>query len=163
MLAIHQRGVNRRQFLAAVSSLGVSVTGCLSREQTEKPPKLNEDDSTTLTADGVTATFSVGGGQKSVDDTASAQLDDGVIVTGTMEPSGCNRPMLERVDYSVVDGVLHLKLGVEDRYPDREVECDNASYGYTCRSVVDEGTPNTVEIIHAYAGRDSIEFTLDLG
>ncbi|MFB6293616.1 MAG: hypothetical protein ABEH60_05085 [Halonotius sp.] len=156
--------MNRRQFLAAVSSLGVSSAGCLDREQTEKPPKLkNDDDPTTLTADGVTATFSVGGGQTPVDDSASARLDDGVVVTGTMEPTGCNRPTLAQVDYSAVDGVLNLKLGVADRYPNREVECGNASYGYTCRCVVDEGTPETVELIHAYAGREPVEFTLDLG
>jgi hypothetical protein len=162
-LAFHQRGVNRRQFLAAVSSLGVTSTGCLGRGQTEKPPKLKDDDPTTLTTDEVTATFSVGGGQEPVDDRASARLDDGIIVTGTMEPTGCNRPTLARVDYSSVDGVLNLKLGGADRYPDREVVCDNASYGYTCRCVVDEGTPETVELIHAYAGREPVEFTLDLG
>jgi hypothetical protein len=117
----------------------------------------------TLTANGVTATFSVGRGQNPVDDTASARLDDGVIVTGRMDPTGCNRPTLERVDYSAVDGVLHLKLGVADRYPDREVVCDNASYGYTCRCVVDESTPETVELIHAYADREAVEFTLELG
>ena len=155
--------MNRRLFLAAVSSLGVSVSGCLGQEQTEKPPKLNDNDPMTLTANGVTATFSVGRGQNPVDDTASARLNDEVIITGTMDPTGCNRPTLERVDYSAVDGVLHLKLGVADRYPDREVVCDNASYGYTCRCVVDESTPETVELIHAYADREPVEFTLELG
>ncbi|ESS09112.1 MAG: hypothetical protein A07HN63_01323 [uncultured archaeon A07HN63] len=160
--------MHRRSILDALATAGIAGglagAGCLGREQRETPPKLTEDDDpTTLTADGVTASFSVGGGQKPVDDTASAELDDGVVVTGTMEPTGCNRPTLARVDYSAVDGVLSLKLGVADQYPDREVECGNASYGYTCRCVVDEGTPETVELVHAYAGREPVEFTLDLG
>ena len=160
--------MDRRSLLDALATAGITGglagAGCLGREQTETPPKSTEDDDpTTLTANGVTATFSVGGGQTPVDDSASARLDDGVVVTGTMEPTGCNRPTLSGVDYSAVDGVLSLKLGVADQYPDREVECGNASYGYTCRCVVDEGTPETVELIHAYAGREPVEFALDPG
>ena len=61
-----------------------------------------------------------------------------------LDPTGCNYPALERVRYDAVEGVVHLQVGAVNRYPDREVVCDNASYGYTCRCVVEDGTPETV-------------------
>jgi hypothetical protein len=156
--------VYRRTALAALAAGSITAVGCLSRESSAPDSSAkNGSESTTLTADGVTATFSVDGGQQPTEDTASARLTDDVIVTGTMDPTGCNYPDLERVDYNATDGVVHVQIGVVDRYPDREVVCDNASYGYTCRCVVDDGTPETVEVVHAYAGREIRSFTLALG
>jgi hypothetical protein len=44
-------------------------------------------------------------------DTASASFEQmHATVTGTMDPSGCNRPTLSSVGYILTDSVIHLTI-----------------------------------------------------
>lgn len=155
--------MHRRAILGALATTALAGSGCLVREPVESSNSPTTDsESTTLTADSITADFRVDTGQEPTDDTASATRDDSVVVTGTMDPTGCNRPALDTARYSETDAVIHLAIGVTDPYPDREVECGNASYRYTCQCVVDGGVPEAVEVLHNYSGRDTTSFNIRL-
>ena len=155
----------RRTVITALAAVSVGIAGCLGRTPptpASSSTTTGDSESTTLRSDGITATFRVGNGQQPTDDTASATQDDGVVVTGTMDPTGCNRPALDAVLYNDTDAVIRLVIGVTNPYPDREVECGNASYKYTCRCVVNRGTPDAVEVIYNYAGRENPAFPIRL-
>lgn len=117
------------------------------------------------TADGVTATFRVVDSHAPTDDIARATFDgETVTVTGTMDPSGCNRPTLTAVRYNAADGVIHLDIGGESPYgKTATVECGNASYDYRCTLSVSRGDPEAVEVIHNYEDRDNRSFNLVRG
>ncbi|MEF8799610.1 MAG: hypothetical protein V5A56_01060 [Halolamina sp.] len=158
----------RRRAILATISAGMSLSGCLSGPGDPAPPSTtttgNGDTRTPMrkTADGITATFSVVDGHAPTDDTASATFEDErVTVTGTMDPSGCNRPVLTAVRYNSTDGVIHLDIGGKSPYGETAtVECGNASYDYRCVLSVSQGEPEAVEVIHNYDGRDNRSFNL---
>jgi hypothetical protein len=160
--------MRRRTFLTVIVS-GASLSGCLS--QTDEGPARATTSSPTngtatpvrQTADGITATFQVVDGHAPTDDTASASFEEThVTVTGTMDPSGCNRPMLSSVRYNAADSVIHLRIGGES--PDGQtgdVECGNASFDYRSVLSVDSGRPTTVEVVHDYEDKTGQSFTLE--
>lgn len=162
--------MHRRTVLVAVAG-GVTLAGCVngtggstgSTTLSEKP----KDTQTAVrkTADDVMATFRVVDSHAPTDDTASATFnDETVTVTGTMDPSGCNRPTLTAVRYSAADGVVHLDVGGESPYDGTvTVECGNASYDYRCEVSVSRGDPEAVEVIHTYESRDNRSFNLVQG
>ncbi len=147
----------------SVDGRGNSSDG-LTSATTASPTTEKGDTQTAIrrTADGITATFRVVDGHTPTDDTASATFaDETVTVTGTMDPSGCNRPTLTTVRYHVTDGVIHLDIGGKSPYEGTvTVECGNASYDYRCVLSVNRGAPEAVEVIHNYDGRDNRSFDL---
>lgn len=159
--------MRRRAFLAAISA-GVSLAGCLSGPgdptvQSRSPTKTSDTPTAMRrTADGVTASFRILDGHAPTDDTASATFEaETVTVTGTMDPSGCNRPTLTAVRYHATDGVVQLDIGGESPYGETAtVECGNASYNYRCELSVSQGELEAVEVVHNYDGRDNRSFTL---
>ncbi len=159
--------MRRRAFLATVTA-GISLAGCLSGPgdptSESTPPTKTGETRTAMrrTADGVTATFRVIDGHAPTDDTASATFEGKTVtVTGTMDPSGCNRPVLTAVRYHAADGVIHLDIGGESPYgATATVECGNASYDYRCELSVTQGEPEAVEVVHTYDGRDNRSFNL---
>lgn len=159
--------MRRRTLLVAVGA-GVGLSGCLSRAGDTDPPATTTtakgDTPTPMrrTADGVTASFRVVDGHAPTDDTASATFDgETVTVTGTMDPSGCNRPTLAGLRYDADDGVVHLAVGGASPYGETAtVECGNASYDYRCSLSVSRGAPEAVELRHSYDGKDDRSFTL---
>lgn len=161
----------RRRALLATISAGVSVPGCLSRIVDPAPQSrttIGKDATQTpmrRTVNGVTATFRVVDSHAPTDDIASATFgDETVTVTGTMDPSGCNRPTLTAVRYNATDGVIHLDIGGKSPYGETAtVECGNASYDYRCSLSVNQGDPEAVEVIHNYEGRDTRSFNLVRG
>lgn len=173
--------MNRRTLLMAVAG-GVGLSGCLSSEpdssagsgdrsktadpSTQPPTSLSKRSNTEtpvrLSSDGVEATFRIVDSHRPTDDTASATFDQAeVTVTGTMDPSGCNRPTLTDVDYNATDQVLHLSIGEEAQFGETAtVECGNASYDYRCTLVVDSGDPEAVELLHVYDQEENRSFDL---
>jgi len=159
--------MRRRTFLVAVGA-GVGLSGCLSRAGGTDPPSTattGKGDTRTpmrQTADGLTATFRVVDSHAPTDDAASATFEGGTVtVTGTMDPSGCNRPALAGLRYSTTDGVVHLAVGGESPYGESPtVECGNASYDYRCVLTASRGDPEAVEVVHDYEGKDDRSFTI---
>lgn len=160
--------MRRRNFIAAVTA--GSLAGCLSGEAS--PPSETSSSATKQTetatpvrrtADGLTASFRVVDGHEPIDDAATATFDgDTVTVTGTADPSGCNRPTLSAVRYDVANDVVHLAVGEKSRFgPTATVECGNASFDYRCVLAVDRGRPTTVEVVHDYRTNDDRSFTLE--
>lgn len=160
--------LRRRIFLAVIAS-GASLSGCLS--QTDEGPAGATPSSPTngtatpvrQTADGITATFQVVDGHAPTDDTANASFEETqVTVTGTMDPSGCNRPILSSVRYNTVDSVIHLRIGGESPHGQTaDVECGNASFDYRSVLSVDSGRPTAVEVVHDYEDKAVQSFTLE--
>lgn len=161
----------RRRTLLAATATGICLPGCLSPTgdapagPAESPTRSGTGTGTPArhTADGVTATFRVVDGHEPTDDTASATFGDAAVtVAGTMDPAGCNRPVLSTVNYSATDGVAHLAVGTESPYEStRDVECGNASFDYRCELAVDDGRPEAVEVLHDYRGREDRSFTFE--
>lgn len=162
------RSVRRRVLLAAIAT-GASLSGCLSRGadtpagSTASPSTKQTATPVRHTADGITATFRVVDGHAPTDDTASATFEaDRVTVTGTVDPSGCNRPTLTAIRYDAADGIVHLEIGGESPYGETAtVECGNASFDYRCVLSPDHGRPTVVEVAHDYERRDARSFTLE--
>lgn len=161
--------MRRRSVLTAIAG-GTCLSGCLSQgpntapESTTAPPNGTETATPIRrTAEGITASFHVVDGHAPTEDTASATFDDEqVTVTGTMDPSGCNRPMLSAVRYNATDGVIHLRIGGESQYgTTATVECGNASFDYRSVLSTDRGRPTTVELVHIYQGKDNQSFNLE--
>lgn len=148
-------------------SPGGSTTGTPTDEPSTAPPtslSTNDPGQTpvTYTTDHVEATFQVVDSHTPTEDTASATFDGTeVTVTGTMDPSNCNRPALTDVRYNTNDAVLHVSVGGEARFGETAtVECGNASYDYRSTLTVDSGSPEAVELIYAYEGKDNRSFNL---
>lgn len=146
---------------------GGSTTASTTNEPSTAPPTtLSTSDETptpvTYTTDQVAATFQVVDSHTPTEDTASATFDGTeVTVTGTMDPSNCNRPALTDVRYNTMDAVLHVSVGGEARFGETAtVECGNASYDYRCTFTVDDGSPEAVELVYAYEGKDNRSFNL---
>lgn len=100
----------RRRALLATIGGGLTLAGCVDRTGVSADPTPARSISPgkskdTLTADattgaGVTATFQIFGGHSPTDDTVEATFSDQqVTVTGSMDPAGCNEPMLKSVGY----------------------------------------------------------------
>lgn len=162
--------MRRRAFLAAAGCVG--PTGCLSSvddvpsEPTTSPTKgRNTPTPVRRTADGIAATFQVLDGHRPTEDTASATFDDErVTVTGTVDPSGCNRPALKSVQFDAADDVVHLAVGVASPYGrTATIECGNASFDYRSVLSADSGRPTAVEVVHDYRGKDDRSFVLERG
>lgn len=163
------RTMRRRGVLTTIAG-GICLSGCFSQES-ETPsdsPAITSGRSDTRTpvrrtTNGLAATFQVVDSHTPTDDTASATFDDGeVTVTGTMDPSGCNRPTLSTVNYNSADGVVHLLIGEESPYDSTEtVECGNASFDYRCVLTADSGSPEAVEVVHNHEGKDNRSFNLE--
>lgn len=160
--------MHRRAFLAAITG-SASLAGCLSQESTAPDkqtttPKTGAGTPTgdRRTADGITATFRVVDSHAPTDDTANATFDDTeATVTGTMDPSGCNRPAIGSVQYNTTDSVAHLLIDTESPYgPTPTVECGNASYDYRCILSVKQGPLTTIEVVHQYDGKENQSFNL---
>lgn len=159
----------RRRAILTVIASGVSLSGCLSQpgdspaEATASPPASRTATPVRETADGVTATFQVVDGHAPTDDTASATFEEmHVTVTGTMDPSGCNRPTLSSVRYNPADSVIHLTIGGESPYGQTAtVECGNASFDYRSVLSVDSGRLTAVEVVHDYEDKAVQSFTLE--
>lgn len=159
----------RRRVLLTVLASGVNLSGCLSQtddspaEATASPPATGTTTPVRQTADGVTATFQIIDGHEPTDDTASATFEETqVTVTGTMDPSGCNRPTLSSIRYNAADSVIHLTIGGESPYGQTAtVECGNASFDYRSVLSVDRGRPTAVEVVHAYDDKAIQSFTLE--
>lgn len=150
-------------FLATVAG-SLTLSGCLSR-RTDGPstsPTSETETGVRHTADGITATFRVTDGHRPTDDSANATFNDKqVIVTGTMDPTGCNRPALKRVQYNTSTDSIHLRIGGTSPYDGTPtVECGNASYDYRCQLTVDAGQPTAVEVVHEYDGKSDRSFSL---
>lgn len=162
--------MHRRTVLVAVAG-GVTLGGCVGVTDPSTDPATSsekpKDTQTAVrkTADDVTTTFRVVDSHAPTDDTASATFnDETVTVTGTSDPSGCNRPTLKEVRYNAADGVIHLDIGGESPYGETAtVECGNASYDYRCVVSVSRGDPEAVEVIHTYEGKDNRSFNLVQG
>lgn len=162
--------MRRRVFLAATAA-GIGFAGCLSENgngpsgPAESPTESGTETPIHHTAEDVTATFRVVDGHEPTDDAASATFEDtAVTVTGTMDPAGCNRPVLGTVRYSAADGVVHLAVGTNSPHgPTPTVECGNASFDYRCELAVDRGPLEAVEVLHDYRGKDGRSFTLERG
>lgn len=166
--------MRRRTLLAATIGLASGVAGCLSGDDgvgsdgdsTPRPSESETDAPTTVraTSDGVTATFRVVDGHTPTDDTASAAFDGGAVtVTGTADPTECNRPTLSNVRYNSRDRVVVLAIGESSPYGETAtIECANASYDYRCELTVDadEDTPQAVDLVHHYDGKDDRSFAL---
>lgn len=171
--------MHRRAVLATIVS-GASLSGCLSlrngspAESTEPPstksPSTESPSKETTTqtpvrhtADGIEATFQIVDGHRPTDDTANATFSDSqVVVTGTIDPAGCNRPTLTELRYTATDGIIHLTIGGESPYgPTATIECGNASFDYRCVLSTERGRPTTVELIHNYQDTDNRSFTLE--
>ncbi len=161
--------MHRRTLLAALVS-GASLSGCVSGrgdQPTDSPASISTKHKTATsvrrTADGIAATFRVVDSHAPTDDTASASFNGSeVLVQGTMDPSGCNRPTLDTIRYNAADGVIHLKIGGKSPYGETAtVECGNASYDYRCRLTVDQSQPEAVEVVHDYAGKQIRSFLLE--
>jgi hypothetical protein len=161
----------RRRTLLAATATGICLSGCLSLAgdgpaDTAESPTRSETETEAPgrhTANGVTATFRVVDGHEPTDDTASATFDDtAVTVAGTMDPAGCNRPVLSTLRYSATDGVAYLTVGAESPYEStRDVECGNASFDYRCELAVDDSRPEGVEVRHDYGRKEDRSFTLE--
>jgi hypothetical protein len=162
--------MRRRTFLTVIAS-GASLSACLSRTDdgpagaTTSPPTNETATPVRQTADGTAATFQVVDGHAPTDDTANAIFEETqVTVTGTMDPSGCNRPMLSAVRYNAADSVIHLRIGGESPYTQTEdVACGNASFDYRSVLSVDSGRPTAVEVVHDYEDKAVQSFTLERG
>lgn len=161
--------MQRRGLLAAVAGW-VALAGCLSGNGApfaEPTTARTAADGTTTpmrrTADGLTATFRVVDGHQPTDDTARATFDDEqVMVTGTMDPSGCYRPTLGAVNYNATDSVANLRIATESRYgPTPTVECGNASFDYRCELVAEGRALAAVEVLHDYESKDNQSFLLN--
>lgn len=157
----------RRRFV--VLFLGTtSLAGCISRDsdtsdtQPTKETEVETSTATRRTAEGITATFRVVDSHTPTSDTAEATFDDTeAIVTGKMDPSGCNRPLIGSVQYNSTDGVATLLISTESPYdPTTSVECGNASYDYRCVLGVDQGSLSAIEVVHQYDGKDHQSFSL---
>lgn len=165
--------MKRRSVLTGIGlGLSAGLTGCLSRDR-DPPSEPTAPPTTTgktatpgrLTSDDIAATFQVLGGHTPTDDTASAVFDDEqVTVTGTMDPSGCNRPKLGAVSYNSTDGIIHLMIGGESPYgPTATVECGNASFDYRSVLTTEGDSPAAVEVVHNYQNKDNRSFNLERG
>lgn len=161
--------MRRRAVLTTIAG-SICLSGCVSQgsDTPSGSPAATSDRSDTRTpvrrtANGLTATFQVVDSHAPTDDTASATFDDGqVTVNGTMDPSGCNRPTLSTVNYNSADGVIHLLIGGESPYGSTEtVECGNASFDYRSVLTADSGSPEAVEVVHNYEGKDDRSFNLE--
>lgn len=161
--------MQRRALLTMIVS-SVSLTGCLSgrepgsSDSTGAPTKpTTNSKSVQQTTDGVEATFEVIEGHAPTDDAASATFrEKQVTVTGTMDPTGCNRPALESVRYNPTGGVIRLLIGGTSPYGSMAtVECGNASFDYRSVLSVNEGRPTAVEVVHNYSGKDNQSFNLE--
>ncbi len=141
--------------LAARSSTGSTSSSTASATASAAPSR--------RTAEGLAATLRVVDGHAPTDDTATATFGaDRVIVTGTMDPSGCDRPVLTGVGYDPDDGTVRMVVGGESPYGTAEVECGNASFDYRCVLSVDRGRPAVVAVVHDYGG-ETERFTLERG
>ena len=83
-----------------------------------------------------------------------------MTVTGTMDPSGCDRPVLTGVGFDPDAGVVRLVIGGESPYRTADVECGNASFDYRCVASVDRGSPTAVAVVHDY-GDETERFALE--
>lgn len=114
------------------------------------------------TTDSFSAVFQITDSRAPTDDTTSATFEGSeVTVTGIMDPSGCNRPVLDDVRYNANDGVFHVAIGGKSAYGETAtVECGNASFDYRCTLTVKRDQPESVEVVHVYEGKDNQSFTL---
>ena len=157
--------MRRRALLVAVTSV-TGVAGCLGERSPAEPATPASTSTTTpltRTAEGVTATFRVVDGRAPVDDTAAATFEaERVIVTGTMDPSGCDRPIPTEVGFDPDDGAVRLVVGGNSPYETADVECGNASFDYRCVVSVDRGEPESVVVVHD-SGDGSERFVIERG
>lgn len=159
--------MDRRTFVVAVGGT-VGLSGCLDGgdRAARTDARTTEDDLGTpvrLTAEGIAGSFRVVDGHQPTDDTASAAFEDRrVTVTGTVDPSGCDRPVLSGLGYQSSEGVADLRIGVESPYGETAtVECDNASFDYRCVLTVDTGPLTTLKIHHEHSGTEDRSFVLE--
>jgi hypothetical protein len=115
------------------------------------------------TAVGVTASFRVTDGHAPTEETASASFSaDSATVTGSMDPNGCNRPILESVVTRDSGNRIEMTVGGKSPYGETAtVECGNASYDYECVLSFSESVPSVVEVIHSHADGDEQTFRLE--
>jgi hypothetical protein len=163
--------MNRRHVLAAAFGVASGLAGCLSGDgdgaggesTTETEPRTT----VRATGDGVAANFRVVDGHEPTADAAGATFDGGTVtVTGTGDPTGCNRPTLSSVQYNSLGRVVVLTVGETSPYGETAtVVCGNASYDYRCEVTVDadEDPPEAVDLLHHYDGKENRSFDLTRG
>jgi hypothetical protein len=169
--------MRRREFLTGVAA-SVPLAGCLSGQSAPGGEAATTTDATTtdsittnekptaspaqVTDDGVTATFRVVDSGRPTEASVDATFDGrDVTVTGTMDPEGCNEPVLDSVSYDQEAATVELVVTTEDQYPTLSVECGNASYDYRSVVTVDDGTPATVVVVHDHNERSDQRFTVE--
>lgn len=159
----------RRELLAVIVG-GLGFGGCLSQRgngsvagTADSPTSKTTATAVRRTAPDVEAAFRIVDGHRPTDATATASFNGArVIVEGTMDPGGCREPIIRSVDYDRSTRTVRLVIGTESPYgPTANVECGNASYDYRCTVVVENGTPSTVEVVHAHQKREHRTFVLE--
>lgn len=131
---------------------------------TRSPTKETSDYWTPVrrTAEGVTATFEVLDTHRPTEETARAEFaDERVVVTGSVDPVGCGRPVLTSVEYDPEDGHVRLVIGSHNKYgPTATVECGNASFDYEVIVTVERNHLVAATVVHDHPDEDQ---TFELG
>lgn len=166
--------MKRRSLLTLLVGSG-TLTGCLSdgndapliskssatESMTSKPR--DRQSPVHMTTDGVEAAFKIVDGHSPTKDTAGAEFaDKTVTVTGTMDPEGCNKPILDRVSYVSSRGRIELTVGEYSPYSNTVTqECGNASYDFQIVVTVDEANLTDVKLIFDHPTDENQMFGLD--
>jgi hypothetical protein len=154
--------VRRRTFVAAAAA-GAGLSGCLADPtgSSSTARKTAASPTARRTAEGIVATFRVVDGHEPTDDDAGASVEgESIIVRGTMDPSGCNRPVLRSVGAADGDAV-RVVVGGRSPYETATPECGNASFDYRIVISTDGDGPSAVTLVHEYDGRPDRTFRLD--